>query len=164
MPQIAQLAATYSSQIFWLLLTFGFVFFVVGVGMVPKVQSTVDARDKKIGDDLASAKANFVAADDLEASWRSRTNEARAEAQQVLADAKATAARETEAHLAEADKAIAKKIAAAEAGVAQARVEAMGAIETVAADAAAEMALRVAGAQVSPQAASEAVKVALTNG
>ncbi|MBP6111483.1 MAG: ATPase, partial [Sphingobium sp.] len=38
MPQIAQLAATYSSQIFWLLLTFGFVFFVIGLGMVPKVQ------------------------------------------------------------------------------------------------------------------------------
>ncbi len=59
MPQIAQLAATYSSQIFWMLLTFGFVFFVIGLGMVPKVQSTVAQRDQKIGDDLEAAKAKF---------------------------------------------------------------------------------------------------------
>lgn len=72
MPQIAQLAATYSSQIFWLLLTFGFVFFVIGLGMVPKVQSTVDARDKKIADDLEAARAGSAAADALEADWRAR--------------------------------------------------------------------------------------------
>ena len=37
MPQIAQLAETYASQIFWLLLIFGFVYFVIGRGMVPRV-------------------------------------------------------------------------------------------------------------------------------
>ncbi|MDZ4275696.1 MAG: ATPase, partial [Erythrobacter sp.] len=41
MPQIAQLADTYASQIFWLLVFFGLTFFVVGRGMVPKVMSTV---------------------------------------------------------------------------------------------------------------------------
>ena len=57
MPQISQLAATYASQIFWLLLTFGFVFFVIGLGMVPKVQGTIDSRDKSVADDLAAAEA-----------------------------------------------------------------------------------------------------------
>ena len=33
MPQIQFLAETYASQIFWTLLTFGFVFFVIGLGM-----------------------------------------------------------------------------------------------------------------------------------
>ena len=55
MPQIAQLAETYSSQIFWLLVIFGFVFFVVGKGMVPKVMGTVELRDKQINDDLDAA-------------------------------------------------------------------------------------------------------------
>ena len=63
MPQIAQIAETYSSQIFWLLLTFGFVFFVIGLGMVPKVQGTADARDAKISGDLDAAKAAFARAD-----------------------------------------------------------------------------------------------------
>ncbi|MEL0210564.1 MAG: ATPase, partial [Novosphingobium sp.] len=35
MPQIAQLAETWSSQIFWLLVFFGITFFFIGRGMVP---------------------------------------------------------------------------------------------------------------------------------
>lgn len=164
MPQIAQIAETYSSQIFWLLLTFGFVFFVVGRGMVPKVQATVDARDNRISADLDAAKASFARADELEEEWRAQENAARADAQTLIAQAKADAAKASEGQLHEADAAIAAKIAAAEAEVAAARSSALTQIETVAADAAAEMVLRVAGTQVSPQAASEAAKAALAHG
>ncbi len=164
MPQIAQIAETYSSQIFWLLLTFGFVFFVVGRGMVPKVQATVEARDSKIAADLAAAKASFAGADALEEEWRAKENAARAEAQAVLADAKAKAAKVTEGQLHEADIVISAKITAAEASVEAARSGALTQIEAVAADAAAEMVLRVAGTSVSPQAATEAAKAALANG
>jgi len=52
MPQIAQLSATYASQIFWALIFFGFVFFAIGRGMVPKVMATMATRDKQIADDL----------------------------------------------------------------------------------------------------------------
>lgn len=63
MPQIAQLADTYASQIFWLLLCFGVVFFVIGRGMLPGVVSTIDQRNKQIADDLAAAEAARGAAD-----------------------------------------------------------------------------------------------------
>lgn len=161
MPQIAQIAETYSSQIFWLLLTFGFVFFVVGRGMVPKVQATVDARDGKIAEDLATAKASFAKADELEEQWRAKENASRADAQAVIAEAKAGAAKASEGQLHAADAAIAARIAAAEASVEAARSSALAEVEAVAADAAAEMVLRVAGTQVSPLAATEAAKAAL---
>jgi len=164
MPQIAQIAETYSSQIFWLLLTFGFVFFVVGRGMVPKIQATVDARDSRISADLAAAKASFAKADELEEDWRANENASRAAAQAVIAEAKATGAKASESQLHEADAVIAAHIAAAEAKVDAARVNALTDIEAIAADAAAEMVLRVAGTAVSPQAATEAAKVALSNG
>lgn len=164
MPQIAQIAETYSSQIFWLLLTFGFVFFVVGRGMVPKVQATVDARDSKIASDLATAKASFAKADELEEEWRAKENASRAETQAVIAEAKAKAAKANEAQLHEADAVISARIAAAEAEVQAARSKALTEVEAVAADAAAEMVLRVAGTQVSPVAATEAAKAALANG
>lgn len=164
MPQIAQLAGTYSSQIFWLLLTFGFVFVVIGLGMVPKVQSTVDTRDKKISDDLAAAKATFARADEMEEDWRARENASRAEAQAIINEAKHQATLATEAKLHDADRLIANKIHAAEAAVAQARSNAMTQIEAVAAEAAADMAMRVAGTSVTPASAAEAVKVALTHG
>ena len=57
MPQISQLAATYASQIFWLLLTFGLVFLVVGRGMLPRVQRTIADRDSTIQGDLTAAAA-----------------------------------------------------------------------------------------------------------
>ncbi|MFN5820814.1 MAG: ATPase, partial [Novosphingobium sp.] len=56
MPQIAQLAETWSSQIFWMLIFFGFIFFVIGRGMVPKVMATVETRDRQIASDLAAAE------------------------------------------------------------------------------------------------------------
>jgi F-type H+-transporting ATPase subunit b len=161
MPQIAQLAATYSSQIFWLLLTFGIVFFVIGLGMVPKVQSTVDARDKKIADDLEAAKANSAAADALEADWRAKENEARADAQAKLAEAKAKAAKDREAKLAKEDAAIGEKLAAAEAQIGAGRGKALGEIEAVAAEAAADIVRRLAGTDVSADAALKAVKAVM---
>ena len=81
MPQIAQIAETYASQIFWMLLTFGFVFFVIGQGMVPKVQATADARDAKITGDLDAAKAAFARADEAEADYRTCDADSRAAAQ-----------------------------------------------------------------------------------
>ena len=85
MPQIAQLAETYSSQIFWLLVIFGLVFFIVGRGMVPRVMQTVELRDQQIADDLAAAQAARDAADQQEAAWRSRENADRAQAQALVA-------------------------------------------------------------------------------
>ncbi|MCB2014185.1 MAG: ATPase [Sphingobium sp.] len=161
MPQIAQLAATYSSQIFWLLLTFGFVFFVIGLGMVPKIQSTVDARDSKIAEDLARAKAAFARADELEEEHRTRENEARAAAQGVVAEAKAKAVKDTEKQVATADKKIAGKIAEAEEAVRAASAAALTEIEGVAAEAAQDMVAKISGGKVTAAAAKKAVKAAL---
>src|SRR3546814_14103465 len=63
MPQINQLAENWylASQLFWLALIFGAVFVVIGLGMYPKIEATVDARDRKVADDLASAKAENAA-------------------------------------------------------------------------------------------------------
>jgi len=160
MPQIAQLAATYSSQLFWLAVIFGLVFFVIGLGMVPKIQSTVDARDAKIADDLARAKAAFARADEIEEDHRARENEARAAAQEIVAAAKAKAAKDSEKQLGTADKKIAAKIAEAEEAIKASSVKALAEIEAVSAEAAQEMVMKISGASVSQDAAAKAVKVA----
>ncbi|MET0249273.1 MAG: ATPase [Sphingobium sp.] len=164
MPQIAQIAETYSSQIFWLLLTFGFVFFFIGKGMVPKVQGTADARDAKITGDLDAAKAAFARADEAEADYRARDTQSRTEAQATLARAKAEAAKASEVRLSAADAETNRQIAAAEARIKAATLAAMADIETVAADAARDMVARVSGAHASEDAARNAVKAALAHG
>ncbi|HKY81364.1 MAG TPA: ATPase [Sphingobium sp.] len=164
MPQIAQIAETYASQIFWMLLTFGLVFFVIGRGMVPKVQATADARDAKITGDLDAAKAAFARADDAEADYRARDAESRAAAQATLAKAKAEAAKAAEGQLAAADAQIATRIGAAETRIQAASSAAMAEIETVAADAARDMVARISGVEASDEAARNAVKAALAHG
>ena len=161
MPQIAQLAETYASQIFWMLVFFGFIFFVIGRGMVPKVMATVDARGSQIASDLAAADAARKAADGQEEAWRVQSNAQRAEAQAVIAKAKADAAKATEASLSAANAAIDTRVAQADARIAAARQSALGEIEAVAAEAAGDIAQRVAGLSVDAKAASAAVKEAL---
>ena len=72
MPQITQLPIIFFSQLFWLLLVFGIIFFGIGRGMLPKIQSTVEAREKRIADDLARAQAARTEAEKTEEAWRAR--------------------------------------------------------------------------------------------
>ena len=65
MPQIAQILETYASQFFWMLLVFGILYFVIGRGMVSKIDANVEARDRKIADDLAAAEKARAEADGL---------------------------------------------------------------------------------------------------
>ncbi|MET0251659.1 MAG: ATPase [Novosphingobium sp.] len=164
MPQIAQLAATYSSQIFWLLVFFGLVFFLVGKGMVPKVLSTVEARDARIAGDLAAAEAARNEADSAEEAWRIQANARRAEAQGLIAEAKKKAAAATEVRLGTAAKHFEGQLGLAETRIADARNAAAGEIETVAVEAARDIAHRVAGLTVDESAARAAVQGAMAHG
>lgn len=164
MPQIAQLAATYASQVFWLLVFFGFTFFVIGRGMVPKVMATVEARDRQIADDLAAAEAARKAADAEEEAWRATENARRAEAQATISAAKAEAARTSQAALDGAAARIEDMLAAAEARIGAARNAALGEVEAVAAEAAQDIAQRLAGLSVGAAEARDAVKGVLAHG
>jgi F-type H+-transporting ATPase subunit b len=161
MPQIAQLAETYASQIFWMLVFFGTVFFVIGRGMVPKVMATVDARDQQIASDLAAAEAARKAADAEEEAWRVSSNKQRAEAQALIAKAKAEASAASEKSLGKAAAKIDARLAEAEARIASARDGALGEIAAVATEAAGDIVARLTGNTVDAKLAQSAVKEAL---
>ena len=164
MPQIAQLAETWSSQVFWLLVFFGLTFFVIGRGMVPKVMGTVESRDNQIAGDLAAAKAARDAADEQEDAWRERENANRAAAQELVAKAKAEAAAKSEKKLAAAQKRLDTKLTEAETRIEAARSAALAEVETVAAEAAQDIVQRLAGVKVTKPTASKAVKEAMAHG
>ncbi|MES2001448.1 MAG: ATPase [Pseudomonadota bacterium] len=158
MPQITQLSAIFFSQLFWLAVVFGVIYFVIGRGMVPKVRTTVDAREARIASDLERAQAAREEADRTEADWRTRMNEARAEAAGVMLEAKQSAARDTEVKVKKSVDKLAKKVDAAEAKIRDALASAHGEIETVAAEAAHDMVARLTGLEVAAKDAAAAVK------
>ena len=164
MPQIAQLAETYASQLVWLLVFFGLVYFIVGRGIVPQVVATVDRRDTQIADDLLAAQAARDQADAREAEWRQRENANRERARGLIAESKAKASAENEAKLAQAQAVIDARLAAAEAGIADARRSALTEIELVATDATQDIVARLTGETIAPDAARGAVKDALQHG
>jgi F-type H+-transporting ATPase subunit b len=163
MPQLAQLALVYQSQWFWLLLVLGAIYFLVGRGIVPKVEATVDARDAQIAADLAEAERLRAEADAAEEAWRTRMNEARAEAQAVSAAAKAAAQKSADKRVAAADAKLAKEVDEAARVLAEARESALAEIESVAVEAAQGIVARFTGAKVGDQAARAAVAGAMGN-
>jgi F-type H+-transporting ATPase subunit b len=164
MPQLNQLPDVLLSQLFWLALVLGFIYFVIGRGMVPKIQSTVDQRDQRIADDLAAAERARAEADESEEAFRLRMDESRAEAMRKTAAAKQEGAKATEAKIAKADAAIQAKLSKAEDKIRASREEALANIAGVAAELAQDITGKVAGISVSRDDASRAVQAALING
>jgi F-type H+-transporting ATPase subunit b len=163
-PQIAQISEIFASQLFWLVITFGLIFLVVGLGMVPKIQGTVDARDARIAADLATAASARETADRLEAEHRAAIDRSRAEAARVAAEAKASAAQATEARVKAADAAAQARVDEAMRRIGEARTSAEAEIEVVAAEATAAMVNRVSGLTIDEASARAAVKQELVRG
>jgi F-type H+-transporting ATPase subunit b len=164
MPQIAQIDATFASQLFWLIITFGLIYFVIGRGMVAKIGATVEARDQRISEDLAAADRARAQADETEEAYRAELERNRAEALKVTQAAKQASARETEQRIKAADSELGQKTEAAEAQIRAAAASALADIENVAAEAAQEMVAKLSGRNVSRDQAAAAVREALNTG
>jgi len=161
MPQLAQLPQIFWSQLFWLVVVFGIIFLVIGRGMVPKIQSTVDARDSKIASDLEKAQAARAAADETEAAWRERMDAARAEAARIAGEAKQASSRDTEAKVKAAADKLNLKVEAAEQKIRESVQSARAEIEGVATGLTQDLVSRLTGIKVDQKDAAQAVKAEL---
>ena len=100
-------------------------------------------------------------ADRAEEAWKLREAGNRERAQGLIAEARAKAAKASEATLAAANQQQADKVAGAEASIRDATTRAVAEIEGVAAEAAQAIVARVSGAQVSAEEARAAVQKVL---
>ena len=163
MPQLNQLALVAYSQFFWLLVVLGLIYFGIGKAMLPKIQSTVDARDQRIADDLAAAQAARVQADATEEAYRLKMDDSRAEAMKLTAKAKADGAKSTEARVAEAGESIQAKAVEAATRIRASRSAAVKELEQLAGTLAQDIASKVGGVSVSADDASKAVKAVMAD-
>lgn len=163
MPQIDQLPEVFWSQLFWLLIVFGTLFFVVGLGMVPKIQGTVENRDRKIKEDLERAQEARDQAETTEAEYRQRIDASRAEAMKLAFAAKQEAAIEAEQRTKAVDAEVGKTIEKAEARIRKSVDKAMAEVDAIAAEAARELVTKLTGQDVREDEARRAVE-AVTNG
>ena len=164
MPQLNQLSLVIYSQFFWLAIVLGLIYFGIGKAMVPKIQSTVDARDKKIADDLAAAEKARVEADATEEAYRLRMDASRAEAMKLTAAAKQDSARKVEKLAAKADATNQAKLEKAEARIREASAGAQAEIAAAAAEMTQDVVAKVAGLKIGREEALKAVDLETARG
>ncbi len=161
MPQITQLPIIFWSQLFWLLLVFGILFFVIGRGMVPKIRGVVEQRDARITGDLEQAQRARDEAEKTESAYRERMDASRTEAMKLALAAKQAGARDAEQRVKALDEQVGAKITEAEARIRASLETAMREIDKVAADATRELVAKLTGQDVPADEARQAVKAVL---
>ena len=164
MPQLDQLPLVALSQLFWLLLVLALIYFGIGKAMLPKIQSTVELRDKKIAEDLAAAENARAEADKTEEAYRLAMDASRAEAMKLTSQAKSEVAKAIEKKVAKTDAANQAKLDKAQARIRAAREAAQAEIAAVAAEMTQDVAAKVAGLKVSRDEALKAVELETVRG
>jgi F-type H+-transporting ATPase subunit b len=152
---------TFPSQIFWLVVTFGVLYFVLAQRLLPKLARAIEERSSVIASNVAAAASASQRADDSVRDVEARIGEARARARATAAAAKAEADAKSAEASARAESVLNERLAAAEARIAAVRASAMANVASIAAEAAAAMTERLSGAPPSRDEVSRAVERAM---
>ena len=162
MPQLD--VSTFSSQIFWLIICFGTLYYLLSRRALPRVSEVLEARQDRIAADLDQAQRLRREAEAALATYEKAMGQAQDEAQALLAEVHNRLQGEAAERQAELDRQLAGQLAEAEARIAAARERALAEIEDAAVGAAQAAAARLAGVEVSHNAAQTALRSVIGGG
>lgn len=150
--------STWGSQIFWLVVTFGALYFILSKFILPALASGIAERSDRIADDLAAAERMQREAEHANTEYERGLADARAKSHNISATTRASVEAEIAAEGEAADTDLARQQAAADVRIAGIRADAMSNIDGIALGAAEHIVSKLAG--ISPSAA--AIKAAVT--
>jgi len=137
MPQLC--ADWMPNQIFWLLVTLIALYFVMSRIALPRISAVLAERSGTITNDIAAAEELKNKAAEAEAAYDQALLDARAEANKIVAEAKAEIQAELDVELQKADAQISAKTAESEAAIGEIRAGAVKSVTQVAKDTAKEL-------------------------
>ena len=105
------------SQLFWLALTFGLLYWLMAGRFLPAIGGAIEERRDRIADDLDQASEFKRQAEDAEKAYDRALADAKAKAQAIAADTRAKVDEEIAALKSETDGAVDSQINAAEARI-----------------------------------------------
>ena len=155
LPQME--VGTFSGQVFWLVLTFGFLFLVLWRVTLPMIGSAIGARRNQIEGDLETAENLRKDASAALAAYETALTQARGRAHQLADENKKRVVDEIAKLKAAADAEAQTAMAEAERRIAGERAKAVTGVSAAAAEAATEIVHRLLGATVSAEDARAAV-------
>ena len=147
----------FASQLFWLAVTFGVLYFIMSRIILPKIQDGLERRADKLTRDLDEAAAAEEKASQAQHDLEIKLAAARARARETAARTRAEVESEVAAETARVESDAEKRIANAAIRIAEAQAEAMKNVETVAASAASAIVEKLSGLSVTEDEARAAV-------
>ena len=158
MPQLNQL--DWAPQIIWLIITFGILYLLMVWVALPRIGTVIDKRAAKIAADLKAAQKNKRETEEAIAAYEQALATAKQKAHAIVDEGRAKLKAETDAERAELDQRLAAKAEEAAAEIDKAKKSAMKDINTVAAEAAADIVKQLIGVAPSKADLEKAVTAA----
>jgi len=143
MPQID--FTSFPNQIFWLVVTLVVIYLVLSRVALPRIGSILAERAGTITNDIAAAEDLKVRALEAEEAYNKALADARSEALNIAAQARAEIQGDLNDAIAKADAEIAAKAAESEKAIGEIRASALEAVEAVAKDTASEIVAALGG-------------------
>lgn len=143
MPQFD--ISTFASQITWLIITFGILYFVLSTMILPKIGNTISNRHNRIADDLDTASRMQREAEEAEIAYERVLADAKAKAHNVAESTRSSINEEIEREIDAADAEAAAQALKSEAKITDIRREALSNIDTIAQEAASDIVKKFIG-------------------
>ena len=152
---------TFPSQVFWLAIAFIALYLLMSRIALPRIGSILEARRKRVEDDLAEAQRFKDGSDAAIAAHEKALAEARGRAQALANETRANAAAAAEARRKEVDAKLHAHIAEAEKTIAEKRAAAMSNVRNIAGEAAGAIVERLTGISPASEEVAQAISQAL---
>lgn len=159
MPQLE--VSTYISQIFWLIVSFGLLYYLLSRKALPRVAEVLEARADRIRSDLDEAQRLRKEAEDALRRHEAVMAEAHDKAQARVVETQARLQAEAADAQAKLDDKLAKQISKAETRISQAREAALNELDDAALTTAQAATERLAGIKVTQADARAALDAVL---
>lgn len=122
------------SQLFWLALTFGLLYWLMTTRFLPALGGAIEERRGRIADDLDQASDFKREAEEAEIAYNKSLADAKAKAQAIAADTRAAMDEEINALQVETDAKLEKQLESAETRINKMKTEAAAKVSAAAAD------------------------------
>ncbi len=146
MPQLD--ASTYASQIIWLLITFGLIWFASQKWILPKFEDILNQREKRISDNLSEAETLRNEAKKIVEDYNSAVEKSRADASSMLAELNAELNADAQKQLDQLNAKLEEKLRVAERELEEKRKETIEELKVLAVEVTKDVISKVSQANI----------------
>jgi F-type H+-transporting ATPase subunit b len=152
--------STFSSQILWLVITFGLFYLFMSRVVLPRIGSILETRRDRIAQDLNEANRLKEEADQAFAAYEQELADARARAHEIAQAARDAAKADADAERAKIEAEVAGQLEKAEAEIASVKSKALAEVDSIAAETTSAIVRQLIGGTVTKAKVNAAVKAA----